>query len=187
MSRGARIDSADRILWQRSCTIEVTEDECARFLDLAAFAEGRLDPDERERVAAWLRNHEEAGDDIDAARALANGGPREAPGWEAPGREALSEAAMARACALVGDGAPGRRGSVVAFRPHAGRRPVLGIIAQWSSLAAALVVAGWLGFTLGMDTSGMLTHSGGPVPDDGIAQDLFGSSPAFFRDMTGGA
>lgn len=186
------MDSADRILWRRSCMIEVAEDECARFLDLAAFAEGRLDPDERERVAEWLRSHKEAGDDIDAARALANGGPREALGseapWqEAPWQEALSETAMARACALVGGVASGRRGSVVPFRPRAGRRPVLGPIAQWGSLAAALVVAGWLGFTLGVDTSGMLAPSGGPVLDDGIAQDLFGSSPAFLRDMTGGA
>jgi hypothetical protein len=47
-------------------------------------------------------------------------------------------------------------------------------------------VAGWLGFTLGMDASGFIARNG-PDPDDGIAQELFGSSPGFFRDLTGGA
>jgi anti-sigma factor RsiW len=181
--REARTDSADQILWRRSCMIETVEDECALFLDLAAFSEGRLDPDERERVAERLRSHPDIAGDIDAARALASAAPH----------EALSEAAAARACALVGttmlsrQGIPGRLGSVVPFPMRAGRKPVLGTIAQWGSLAAALVVAGWLGFTLGMDTSGMLARSGGPAADDGVAQDLLGSPPAFFRDLTGGA
>ena len=122
----------------------------ARFLDLAAFAEGRLDPDERERVAEWLQSHPEAADDIAAARALAS----------AAAPEALSETAVARACALVGGGGASRPGfghrvpceSRQETRPWAMARS----IAQWGGLAAALVVAGWLGFTLGMDTSGML-------------------------------
>jgi hypothetical protein len=59
-------------------------------------------------------------------------------------------------------------------------------MAQWGGLAAALVVAGWLGFTLGMDTSGMIARNGAE-PNDGIAQELFGLSPGFFRDLTGGA
>jgi anti-sigma factor RsiW len=180
VSREARTDIADQLLWRRGCMIEVAEDEGAHFLDLAAFAEERLDPDERERVAEWLRRHEEAAGDIEAARKLAS----------AARHEALSETAVARACAVLGDAGTRRRGSVVAFRPRAGGRPVFGTMAQWGSLAAALVVAGWLGFTLGMDTSGMLARNGGPGGpgfDDGIAQDLFGSSPAFFRDLTGGA
>ena len=162
--------------------VEVVEDERARLLDLAAFAEGRLDPEERERIAEWLRSHPDSAPDIDAARVLAS----------AARQETISETAVARACALVGaampsrQGAPRRLGSVVAFRAREGRGPVLATIAQWGSLAAALVVAGWLGFTLGMDTSGMLARGGGPGSDDGVAQDLFGSSPAFFRDLTGG-
>ena len=171
------MDGADPLLWRRSCMVEAVEDECARFLDLAAFSEGRLDPDERERVAEWLQRHPGATDDIEAARALTN----------VDRREVLSESSMARACALVGTATPSLLGAVVAFRARAGRRPVLGPIAQWGSLAAALVVAGWLGFTLGMDTSGMLARNGGPGADDGVAQDLFGLSPAFFRDLTGGA
>ena len=176
MKREARTDIADRILWQRSQSIDAVEDEGARYLDMAAFAEGRLDPDERERVAEWLRSHPEAAGDIEAARALASGA---AIGY-------LSETAVARACALVGGGAASRPGSVIAFRARAGSRPVFATVTQWGSLAAALVVAGWLGFTLGMDASGMMAP-GRPGSDDGVTQDLFGSSPAFFRDLTGGA
>jgi anti-sigma factor RsiW len=176
VGREARISNADRVLWRRSRMIEAAEDENARYLDMAAFAEGRLDPDERERVAEWLQSRPDAAGDIAAARALASGAPY----------ESLPETAVARACAIAGGTGPSRPSSVVAFRPRADRRPVLGAVAQWGSLAAALVVAGWLGFTLGMDTSGMMTRNGAG-PDDGIAQELFGSSPGLFRDLTGGA
>jgi anti-sigma factor RsiW len=180
VGREARMNIADRVLWQRSRMIDAAEDEGARYLDMAAFAEGRLDPDERERVAEWLQSHKEAADDIVTAQALAS----------AAVLEALPETSVARACAIVGGAGPTRRGIVVPFRAREGKRPVLGTIArsgaQWGGLAAALVVAGWLGFTLGMDTSGWIaTNRSGP--DDGIAQDLFGSSPGFFRDVTGGA
>ena len=174
VSRETQMDRADRLLWRRSWMVETVEDECARFLDLAAFSEGRLDPDERECVAEWLRRDPDSAGDIDMARMLASAAPP----------EVLPETSVARACALVGTATPGRLGSIVPFRARAGRRPVLGPVAQWGSLAAALVVAGWFGFTLGMDTSGMLARNG---PDDSVAQDLFGSSPAFFRDLTGGA
>ena len=140
--------------------IETVEDECALFLDLAAFSEGRLDPDERERVAERLQRRPDAAGDIDAARALASAAPQ----------QALSDTAVARACALVGTACrPAGRAGPAWFGhplPSASRPcepawgPVLGTIAQWGSLAAALVVAGWLGFTLGMDTSGMLAPMG---------------------------
>jgi anti-sigma factor RsiW len=170
------MDITDRILWQRSQSIDAVEEEGARYLDMAAFAEGRLDPDERERVAEWLQGYPDAAGDIVAARMLA-GGARP---------EHLPEAAVARACALVGGGAASRPGSVIPFRARAFRRPVLASITQWGSLAAAMVVAGWLGFALGMDASGIMGPSR-PGSDDGVMQDLFGSSPVSFRDLTGGA
>lgn len=176
VGRKARMDGADRTLWQRSRMIDAAEDECDCFLDLAAYADGRLDPDERERVAEWLRRRPEFAGDVAAARVLASGVRYEVP----------AEMLVARACAIIGDAASRRPDPVVAFRAGAGRRPVLGTIAQWGSLAAALVVAGWLGFTLGVDASGMLARNG-PGIDDGVTQDLFGSAPAFFRDVTGGA
>ena len=46
--------SSDRALWRRSCLTDVTEDEASRFLNLAAFAGGLLEPDEHDRVAALL-------------------------------------------------------------------------------------------------------------------------------------
>jgi anti-sigma factor RsiW len=167
---------ADRNLWQRSRVTDAVEDDCERFLDVAAFADGRVDSDERERIAEWLQRHPEAAGDIAAARALASGAPY----------ETLSETGVARAAALVGGSGPSPRGTVVAFSKTPGNRPGLATIAQWGGLAAAMVVAGWLGFTLGMDASGMLARNALGF-DDGAAQELFGSSPAFFRDLTGGA
>jgi anti-sigma factor RsiW len=170
------MDIADRILWQRSRVTVAVQDEFDRFLDLAAFADGRLDSDERERIAEWLQSHPEAAGDIAAARVLADAGAY----------QTLSRTGLARASMLVGDSDSSPRGTVLAFPERQGKRSGLAAIAQWGGLAAAMVVAGWLGFTLGMDASGILARNG-PGSDDSIAQELFGSSPAFFRDLTGGA
>src|SRR4051794_787793 len=67
-------EAADRALWQRSVTVETVEDEAERLLDLAGFADGRLDPEERDRVAERLARNPEATADVAAARALARGG-----------------------------------------------------------------------------------------------------------------
>ncbi len=160
------MDIADRNLWQRSRVTDAVEDECDRFLDMAAFADGRLDSDERERIAEWLQSHPEAAGDIAAARALANGGAYRDFVGNKP-------CARLRACrrqrskpAWVCRRIPGEARQETGFAA----------IAQWGGLAAAMVVAGWLGFTMGMDASGMLARNG-PGFDDGVAQELFGSSP----------
>ncbi|HKS88068.1 MAG TPA: hypothetical protein VJR70_01390, partial [Stellaceae bacterium] len=62
---------ADGVLWRRSATIDTVPSETERFLDLAGYADGLLDPDERERVAAWLAQDAETAADVAAARALA--------------------------------------------------------------------------------------------------------------------
>ena len=59
---------ADRRLWQRCRTIDADEDEAARFLDLAAYADGLLDIEERERVAALLAVDPQAAADVRAAQ-----------------------------------------------------------------------------------------------------------------------
>ena len=41
----------DRALWQRSRETNMTPDEAERFLDLAGFADGRLDVEDRARIA----------------------------------------------------------------------------------------------------------------------------------------
>ena len=60
--------SSDRALWRRSCLTDAPEDEASRFLDLAAFADGLLEPDERDRIAALLAGDPVATDDVAAAR-----------------------------------------------------------------------------------------------------------------------
>src|SRR5256885_17124511 len=72
--REAPAEAADRAVWQRSVTAETVEDEAERFLDLAGFADGRLDADERDRIADRLAQDPEASADVLAARALASNG-----------------------------------------------------------------------------------------------------------------
>src|ERR1700751_3289977 len=60
----------DRRLWQRCRTMEAAEDEAARFLDLAAFADGLLEIEERERIAALLAEDPEDAADVQGVHAL---------------------------------------------------------------------------------------------------------------------
>jgi anti-sigma factor RsiW len=162
--------SSDRALWRRSCLTDATEDEVLRFLDLAAFADGLLEPDECDRIAALLADDPAATDDVAAARAL-DGGTEERPG--------TLERIVARACAILPD-EPNSR--VVAFAPPPWRRRILHGLAQWGSLAAAIVVASWLGFAMGSDASRTLS---GPVPssDAGFLPELFDPGSGFLRDL----
>src|SRR5260370_20862936 len=61
---------SDNAVWQKSRLLDIPEDESERFLDLAGFADGQLDPDDRERVAEWLAGDPIAAGDLAAARAL---------------------------------------------------------------------------------------------------------------------
>lgn len=168
--------SPDRGLWRRSRMVDLTPDENERFLDLAGFADGRLDPDDRDRVAEWLAKDPIAAEDVATARAGA-----------AP--EAMPEALVARAVALVagGDLWPD---NVVAFGPRHHERPgrygpsLVGA-ARWGSLVAAMAVAGWLGFTLGMDASLSFAQSrqGG---DNGFLSELLDPSTGLMGDLTEG-
>jgi anti-sigma factor RsiW len=162
--------SSDRALWRRSCLTDAPEDEISRFLDLAAFADGLLEPDERDRVAALLAGDPVATDDVGAARTLGGG------------TDELSkklERIVARACAAV----PGETDSrVVAFAPLPWRRRILHGLAQWGSLAAAIAMASWLGFAMGSDASRTL---GGPAPsgDTSFLPELFDPGSGFLRDL----
>src|SRR5205823_13531504 len=101
----------DRRLWQRCRTIDADEDEAARFLDLAAYADGLLDIEERERVAALLAADPQAAADVRAAQARADAG------LTSVGLERI----VARASALSPD--PGSvSGKVVPLAPRRGRR-----------------------------------------------------------------
>jgi anti-sigma factor RsiW len=161
----------NRALWLRSQATEVPDDAAERFLDLAAFADARLEGEEAERVAALLAADPDAASDVAAARspqlALAD--------------DVEIARVIARACALVPPPARGR-GRVLPFlRPAIGLGAVRGV-AEWASLAAALAMVGWLGFAMGSDALLALGQAGQPSqtsflhelidPDNGVLHDL---------------
>jgi anti-sigma factor RsiW len=159
--------SSDRDLWRRSCRIDAPEDEVARFLDLAAFADGLLEPDEHDRVAALLAGDSGTADDVAAARELHG---------EAP--SGSFERIVARACALVLD-EPNTR--IVGFVPLPKRR-IVHVLAQWGSLAAAIIVASWLGFVMGSDMSRTL-RAPAASSEANFLPELFDPGSGFLRDL----
>src|SRR5258705_5129584 len=98
--------SPDRALWQRSCRTDAPEDEAARFLDLAAFVDERLETDERDRVAAMVATDPAAAADVAAAQAIAGGFAKPPDGLDR---------VIARACAILPDNFAAN-GEVLALR-----------------------------------------------------------------------
>ena len=160
----------DRRLWQRCRTMDAEEDEAARFLDLAAYADGLLDIEERERVAALLAADPQAAADVRAAQARADA--------ELP--SAGLERIVARASAIAPD-TESVSGKVVPLAPRRGRS-LLQITAQWGSLAAAIALAGWLGFAMGSDTSLALRDTRQPSAA-GLLPELFDPGTVLLRDL----
>jgi hypothetical protein len=172
--RGApAADPSDRALWQRSRMTDASENELEQALDLAGFADGYLDPDDQERVADWLAGDPLAAGDVAAAHVLAARVEQLA---------AAPEPVIARACALVGGGAP-RHGTVVPFPIGRRDRSRLRGMAGWGSLVAATAVASWLGFTLGIDTSLSLGQAG----EDGFLSEMLDPGAGFMRELTEGS
>lgn len=161
--------SADQDLWQICRETEATEDETAQLLELAAFADGTLDEDDRERVAARIAADPEAMADIAAARLLADAAPA-----------AASAEVVARACAAH-PAATARPAQIVRF-PLIRRAANWNGVTQWGSLAAAVMVAGWLGFNLGTDT--WSSYSQVSRPGDDQIRELLDPSANFMRDLT---
>jgi anti-sigma factor RsiW len=162
----------DAAVWRRSRLAEMVADEAERYLDLAGYADGRLDPDDRERVTERLAGDPVAAGDVAAALTHAE--------WSEP----MPEPAIARACALVDSGAR-QRSTVIRFPPIARNRPRLQGMAGWGSLVAAMAVASWLGFTLGMDTSRSFTEAR-RSGEDGFLREFLDPSTGFMRDLTEG-
>jgi anti-sigma factor RsiW len=150
--------------------MDAEEDEAARFLDLAAYADGLLDIEERERVAALLAADPQAAADVQAAQAVA----------DAEGTGVGLERIVARAIAIlpVTDAVSDK---VVPLAPRRGRR-LLQISAQWGSLAAAIALAGWLGFAMGSDTSLALRDTRQPSTA-GLLPELFDPGTVLLRDL----
>jgi hypothetical protein len=165
--------AADRALWRRCRTVNAPEDEHLRFLDLAAFAEGGLDPDEHDRIASLVQADPVAAFDVAAARAL-------------PGDLKEDPAAIARiiARAIALQPAVVDFGRVVPFLRRE-RQVLLRGLAQWGSLAAALAIAAWLGFTMGSDASLALIHPELTGQDASMIE-LFDPATGFLHDMPTG-
>jgi len=156
-------------VWRRSRDAEAPADEAQWLLDLAAFADNRLDEEDTARVAAAIARDPELAADVAAARTLS--GAIEA---------AAEPRVVARAAALVGDSRAEAR--VVAFRA---RRPAERLwygAATWSGLAAAVVLAGWLGFDLGNGLSSAPPF--GHARDEASASELLDPAPLLLRDFT---
>jgi hypothetical protein len=169
--RKERPDAAlDRRLWQRCRAADAPEDEAGRFLDLAAFADDLLDVDDQDRVAAWLAGDADAAADVSAARAVR----------DPDGRSAEVERVITRACAISPEAGP--TGGPIAILAQWRRRRLVQGFAQWGSLAAAMALASWLGFSMGSDTSIALTVPQQPS-ESTFLPDLFDSGPAFLRDL----
>lgn len=168
-----RLDGAERELWRRGAAAEIAEDEAERFLDLAGFADGRLDPDEHDRIAERLARDPEAAADVTAARDLTAHGR---VGETAPAH------LVARACALIEDRPSAR---VIPFSRRYRPEPTVSGVARWAGLAAALVVASWLGFDLGSMTSSAFAPVVQP-PEDSLVRDMLEPSSGFVRDLTEG-
>jgi anti-sigma factor RsiW len=160
---------SDRELWRRSQESEAPLDETEWLLDLAAFAEHRLDDDDTARVAALIARDADAAGDVAAARALAGSA-----------MAAADEQTALRAAVLVGEDRP--EAQLIAFPM---RRPMTRpwySAATWSSLAAAIALAGWLGFDLGNGLSGTLPT--GRSADEMSASELIDPAPLLLRDFT---
>ena len=183
MNREPPTGLPDVALWRRGRMIDAAEDEAARYLDLAGFADGLLDPDDSERVAEWLAGDPIAADDVAVARRLSDAVEQ---------CEAAPVSVVARASALVDRREPhgephddSPAGNIIRLPPRHRVGPRLHLMARWGSLVAAMAVASWLGFTLGMDTSRSFAQ-GGRAGEEGFLNELLDPSTGFMRDLTEG-
>jgi hypothetical protein len=159
----------DREIWRRSQEIEAPIDEAEQLLDLAALADNRLDGDEAARVAALVARDADSASDVAAASQLAGA------------TMAVADPdVVARAASLVG--AEPVEAEVIAFPARRVVARPFYSAATWSGLAAAMLLAGWFGFSLGSGLPGV-TPAG--HTDETAANELFDPAPPLIlRDFT---
>lgn len=159
----------DRRLWQRWRALG----EESRLVEpdalwLAAYAEGRLSETEAEAVELWLAAKPEALSDIVAARATDQ--PR-----------LVYERILDKASDLVPGSAAPAGAEIVPFRP---RRPQWRTALAWSSIAASLLCASLVGFSMGSDAYANLSSTQTVDPTaDGLPAPSLESS--YFSDDSG--
>ena len=133
---------------------------------LAAYAEHRLGDTAAEEVEAWLALHPEALADMLAAR----------DSMAIRSSVQPSEAALVRATGLV----PRPDSKVVPFRRAPRSAPVWRVAVARFAVAASLLVASLVGFSLGTDAYTSLL-SGGQSAD--LSQDLFDPPAGIFSSL----
>lgn len=131
-------------LWRRFRGLDRSvEPAPPEALELAAYAEGRLDETAAQRIEAWLLAHPAALDDIIAAR---------------DGRAALaSDAVIERAIALVPADPAGAQ--VIPFRRKTAPSYPWRVHVARVAVAASLLLTGLVGFTLGSQSYANLSGS----------------------------
>jgi len=141
------VEAQDRRLWQRWRALgeksRVAEPDA---MLLAAYAEGRLSEAEAEAVEAWLAATPEALSDLVAARSTSH--------------HLAEERILDKASDLV----PGRTtpagAEILPFRPRPPQLlPQWRTALAWSSIAASLLCASLVGFSMGSDAYANLSGS----------------------------
>ena len=159
--------AGDAALWQRWRPEARAAAGEAAALDLAAYAEGRLDEAQAEPVEAWLFAHPDGLVELAAVRAAA----------VAPLPQA-TEAMIARAAALIAPAAA----TVVPFRARRiASRPSWRMAMAWGGIAASLLATSLVGFTIG--NSAYLTFVGASPPAaESTLHELLDPPSAIFGD-----
>jgi anti-sigma factor RsiW len=167
--------SQDRRLWQRWQALgeesRVAEPDA---MLLAAYAEGRLDETEAETVEAWLAATPEAVSDVIAARSTYRRPPR-----------AVYEHILGKASDLVPGAATPAGAEILPFRPRRSHRlPQWRAALAWSSIAASLLCASLVGFSMGSDA---YMNLAGASAGDSAASDGLGTTSldSYFSDDSG--
>jgi len=168
------VEAQERRLWLRWHTLgERSRAAEPDALLLAAYAEGRLSEAEAEPVEAWLATLPDALGDITAARAAYQHRP------QFPDERMLDQAA-----ALV-PGAATAGAEILPFRPAVPQRlPQWRRALAWSSIAASILCASLIGFSMGSEAYANLS---GTSAADSVASDGLGptSLDSFFSDDSG--
>jgi hypothetical protein len=148
-------EALERRLWRRWQALDVMAPRAAEpdALTLAAYAEGRLSEIEAEAVEAWLATEPEGVDDIIAAREINQRPPN-----------LVYQHVLSNACHLVGGvdtaAAPlttPETTNVVTL--HHRRLPQWRTALAWSSVAASLLCASMIGFSMGSDAYASLSQT----------------------------
>lgn len=166
-------DSEERALWRQWATSGGAEVPAPSALELAAYAEGRLNETAAEPVERWLAAHPAGLSDLLGDIAAAR---RATP--EAEAMPLATAAMIAKAAALVNDA----HDNVVPLRRAV---PSWRNTLAWSSVAASLIAASLVGFVMGGDAYQNLSRSQTVETASGDTLDAVATLDSAFSDDSG--